>query len=275
MANEILGQRFSLTYISHPELLPDSPRMRRRLAHLLFDWGDGSWLHGKMCSELGVSLSHVGCGTRTYWPKAMVERLELRDVLDAITLVFGKVYRDDDKQEFRREVARIFREEHVSYVVDDVGGVHLAVDAAFQQARASAVSGLGASRYDGVRTSLDAAQAALDMLPQDGKAALRNIFFANEALFRLIFPAAHQLGTGEIQKHLKPAVDAKFCEDATAQRASHKLVAQYVSWVEAAHFYRHEPGTEEPAQPPIDLSISMVSSGMGWLRWLRHFDKAK
>lgn len=276
MTQHQTGQRFSLNYISHPELLPDSTRMRRRLGLLFFSQCKGSDLRDSLNKELGVGLSATGCASEYYWPKAMVA-VELRDVLDTVTIVHnylneGFYFNPDDTAKFLREVQRIFQEERVRYYVDEKGGVHLAVDSAFEQTRISSVQALSSNRYEGVRTSLDEAYAALDQLPPDGKTALRQVFFSNESLFRLIFPKAHQLGKGEMQKHLKPAVDQKYSGQSPALHAAQKQLSQYIEWVSGAHFYRHEPGSEEPSQPPLEMAIHYVTSGTAWLRWLHNFD---
>lgn len=272
------GLRFSLNYISHPELLPDSQRMRRRLGLLFFSQCEGDRLRDRLIKELGVDLSNMGCRYEHYWPNAMIA-LELRDVLDTVTIVHDYLRNDiysgpEEPTDFLRDVRRIFQEERVRYTVDEQGGVHLAVDAAFEQVRISSVQALNSSRYEAVRASLEGAYSALDQLPPDGKTALRQVFFANESLFRLIFPKAHQLGKGEMQKHLKPAVDRKYSELTPAIHAAQKQLSQYTEWVSGAHFYRHEPGSEEPSQPPIEMAIHYVTSGTAWLRWLQKFDES-
>lgn len=273
------GVRFSLNYISHPELLPDSARMRRRLGLLFFNTCDGSKLRQKMNSELGTDLKSNACATEPYWRQAMIA-VELRDVLDTVTIVYGTlcdggIVIKEQVDHYVSEVRRIFYEERVRYKLDDKGGVHLAVDAAFEQTRISSVQALSAPRYAGVRKALEEAYNALDGIPPDGKAAMRHAFFANESLFRLIFPNAHQLGKGELDKYLKPAVDAKYQGLLPAVYAAQKQFTQYTNWVAGAHFYRHEPGAEEPIQPPLEMAIHYVTAGTAWLRWLQGFDAAK
>src|ERR1700757_1696046 len=47
-----------------------------------------------------------------------------------------------------------------------------------------------------------------------------------------------------------------------------KMLSSLKDWVDAAHFYRHEPGTEDVAQPPLPLALYLVSTGASHLRWL-------
>lgn len=262
------GKRFSHVYISHPELLADSKRMRRRIGYILYRFG-GEGLAAHLNRELGVKLSAYDGRFEAYWPDAM-EIVELRDVLDAITVVAQRS--GSLRVDLIQEVRRVFREERVRYDVDDEGGVHLVVDTAFEQVRISAIRRLAGPRYDGVRHHFEAAYTALDDIPPDAKAAMRNVFFATEGLFRLMFPKAHQLSGSEIRKHLKARIDDTYAGKKPAIHAAQKQVEQLVDWVDGAHFYRHEPGTEEPAQPPFEMAVQYVSSGASWLRWLCEFD---
>ncbi|KQQ73648.1 hypothetical protein ASF70_07500 [Rhizobium sp. Leaf321] len=61
------------------------------------------------------------------------------------------------------------------------------------------------------------------------------------------------------------------CHDAGHQVASKQLKA-LKDWIDGSHFYRHEPGSEEPNQPLLDKAILMVSKACACLRWLRGFD---
>lgn len=264
------GVRFSLNYLVQPELLPDSLRMRRRIGSLVFRYG-GDELVVLLNRRLGTAISYSNCSYEFVWPRHF-ETTELRDVLDAITIV---AWRSGDLvPAYINEARKIFQEEQVRYRIDDKGGVHFAVDHAFELARIATVSALGAPRYNGVREALDKAYTALDQTPPDGKAAIRATFFACESLFRLTYPSAHQLGVAEMNKYLKAAVDQRYDGQKPALYAAQKQLRQFLDWVEGAHFYRHEPGTEEPSQPPLELAVHYVTAGTAWLRWMHGFDAA-
>ena len=275
------GVRFSLNYISHAELLPDSKRMRRRLAVVFCNHVDGSELLELIHSELGIELPVYSPSRPSSWTEA-IEKADLRDVLDTITLVAQMVRGDDEYpacmryEEYRDLIAvfgRILKEEHVQYRIDDLGGIHFSIDLAYEQNRISVIQGLSDQRYGSVRQSIDDASTSLDDIPPDGKGAIRHIFSANECLFRLIFPNAKRLGTKELQAHLKPLIDSRYSGQSPTLAVAHKQLAQYVEWVAGAHFYRHEQGAEEPTQPPLEMAVHFVSTGTSWLRWLRTFDQ--
>lgn len=268
MGSEIeSGRRFSQIYLIPEELLRDSSRMRRRIGSVVFSYARD--VRKLLNDEIGIPLSSFASGTADYWPNAFA-KMELRDVLDAITVVARRLVH---MESFIKEIQRIFDEEHVSYTLDELGGVHFRVDAEFERSRISAIGVLGGSRYEGVRDQIERAYRALDGIPPDGKLAVRSAFFSAEGLFRLMFPNAHQLSSSEVAKYLRPLVDQRISDKRPALQVTLKQLEAFKDWIDAAHFYRHESGTEEPAQPPLELAILMVSQAASYLRWLQQFDR--
>jgi hypothetical protein len=274
---DLTGVRFSQLYMRRDGLEPDSVRMRNRLAVLFSQNNDGYEVGRLIKGTLGLrpttSLIHD-----FEWANFLAKS-ELRDVLDIVTLAYHHIGSKDVRlaparqQTFLSAVARIFAEEQVGYRVDEQGVVHYAVDQAFEHGRQSAVLALSGERFNGVRTLFEDAYKALDKIPPDGKAALRFSFFATESLFRLMFQSSHQLSAAEVQKHLEPFLNAHYAGQKPAVHMAQKLAASFRDWIDGAHFYRHEPGAEEPAQPPIELAIYMVSEAAGHLRWLAQLDQ--
>lgn len=281
MTEDTLGVRFSQNYLLRSDLMPDSQRMRRRIGTLVGSQNIGRF-GDILASELGIRLDPRLNNYASLWPEASV-KLELRDFLDLITIRFQNLtneHYDPDglakrkmKIHFLAEARRIFREEQVGYRIDDQGGVHFLVDAAFEISRVSVISGLGTARYTTPRSLFEAAMACLDCSPPDPKGAIRNTFFALEGLFRLMYPTAHQLSGGEVVKHLKPTVDELYKDQKPAIYVAQKQIASFREWIDAAHFYRHEPGTEEPTQPPMEIALELIGQGAAWLRWLVVIDK--
>jgi hypothetical protein len=278
-----IGQRFSQTYLASPELLPDSMRMRRRIGHLIGD----TFLRDfpdLLAKELGIPLDRASGTYDSYWP-TFLGKIAIGDVLDTITIRYRSLsmhFYDADgsetakaKRAFLNDVRRIFAEERVRYRIDDGGGVHFTIDEAFENVRIAAVTQLGQPRYAGARHLFEEAFLALDGSPPDGKGAIRSIFFAAENLFRLMFPSSAQLNAGEVLKNLKPVLDSMYSEQKPAVYVAQKQISAFREWIDGAHFYRHEPGTEDPAQPPLDLAIYMVSQGMAHIRWLIKIDESR
>ncbi|MBS7588271.1 hypothetical protein KHC24_13105 [Ancylobacter defluvii] len=274
MTDSTIGSRFSLSYLRSPELLPDSQRMRRRIAALIIDLGGLGSLKEIIKSELGI----ISFGYQSDFPSFMAS-IELRDVLDIVTIYYNDIGRWDDvngdhrKLAFINNVRRIFSEENVRYRVDDKGGVHFSVDSEFEHSRISVISSLAASRYASALQSYENAMLCLDAVPPDGKGAIRSAFFAAECTFRLMFPSASQLNGTEVNKYLKPLVDQLFAAQRPAINVSQKQLSSFREWIDGCHFYRHEPGTEEPAQPPLGLAVLIVSQAGAFLRWLAQLDQ--
>jgi hypothetical protein len=219
--------------------------------------------------ELGIK---VNVGDASHWPR-YCDNCELRDLLDGITITHQYLTARAAGDIWLKGVRRIFTELHLAYEIDDQGIVHPSVDQEFQRNRTSTVAGLQASRYANSLAAFQRVSDELSAVPPNGKDAWRAVFGAVEGLFRLMFPAAHQLNAGLVDVHLAPLIQTLHAQDAIASRAAIKQLASFKDWVDASHFYRHEPGSEEPVQPPIDLAILAISNGTAFLRWLIALDQ--
>jgi hypothetical protein len=277
------GLRFSQLYLPKTEPMPDSARMRRRIGSIIGETnvaGFGDAVRG----ALGVKLKRdPSYGFN--WPE-IIEEMELRDVLDTITVryqtlisrnTYGSIENDKTaawRKMFVYQVRKVFTEEHVHYILDDLGGVHFAVDAEFARTNLSTIGALQIGRYNNVRTQFDGALAALDNVPPDGKAGIRLCFTAAEGLYCLMFPRRNQLKSQMLSEDLKPLLEA-FYTDQRARLVAQKQLSGFREWIDAAHFYRHEPGTEEPAQPPLEIAVELISVGAAMIRWLARIDASK
>ena len=173
---------------------------------------------------------------------------------------------------WRDVVRQIFAQEHLE--IDDAGGVHPNVDQEFQNNLASALAGLQSQRYQNVRDLVESASRYLSSEPPNYKQAWRATLSAVEGLFGLMFPYV-RLSADEVERHLRPVVQRVYEDDATAQRAAQRMVTGLKEWVEASHYYRHQPGAAEPAQPPADVAILAISHGASLLRWLAGLDEVR
>ena len=267
------GKRFSHVYIKRGEPVQDSFRMRRRLASLLQQEYRSN--AARVERELGISGPFTSGQT---WYEHL-EKWALKDVLDLVTIVYRELvtqanergYAHHMARDWLQEVQRIFSEENVHYRVDTQGGVHFHFDEEFAHNQAATIAALNGSRYANALHSFEGALAALSQAPPDGKAAIRSTFAALEGLFRLMFPGSPRLTAKEAEK-LQPLIQRLHPADATALRASDKMLDAFKEWIEAAHFYRHDPGKEEVAQPPLTLAVYVCSVGASHLRWLAELD---
>lgn len=274
------GERFSHVYLKRGEPTQDNFRMRRRLASLVDAHSQLDGFGTALENALGVRMryNHVGVDWDHFF-----EKCQLSDLLDAVTvgyrLLIQKARSDRYGQTKPRDwlvnVQSIFDEENVCYEVDDSGGVHLRVDDEFERTRASTIAALNGSRYSNVLAEFERADSAFVETLPNGKGAIRATFSAAEGLFRLMFPTAPRLAASEIEKHLSSALQRIYSGDPTAARAAAKVQSSFKEWVDAAHFYRHEAGKEEVAQPPLALAINLVSLGASYIRWLAEIDAGR
>jgi hypothetical protein len=276
-----LGQRFSHVYLRSDKLVQDSSRARRRTAGLFSDTGDLKDVGAFITRELGVDLPYGYVGVD--WAKAF-KSFEARDFLDIISVACRYLDQrrsagyiaSDTKQRLVTEAARIFAEENLCYELDSQGGVHFRVDAQFAVTTTAAIAALSRPRYANAREQFEDALSALAQPDIDGKRAIRGVFNAVECLYRLMFPSVAKLSAADATKgSLQSNVQAIYQSDPTAQRAASKSVQAFGDWVDACHNYRHEVGQEEPAQPPLDLAIQLISGGATWLRWLIDVDSQR
>jgi hypothetical protein len=253
MASYMIPARFSQFYIDQQNPSPDSARARHRLAKLLEKFTEQSERTFELVqfleAELGISIN---VPNHVHWER-FCKNADIRDLLDLITLTHTYLQRKGLNLAFWRDAARrIFTEERMSYEIDDSCVVHPAVDKEFQRNRHATVAGLQSSRYANCLASFERVSDELSSQPPDGKAAWRAVFTAVEGLFRLMFLSAPQLNSASVETHLSPLVQKLYATDPSAQRAAMRQLASLKDWVDSSHNYRHEPGSEEPVQPPID-----------------------
>jgi len=270
------GERFSALYVRPEDPTPDSSRARHRVGVLFRETvfkvpTDG--LARYLDQELGIPVPGEGRHS-SHWQQYLRDCC-IPQFLDIITLVYRYLFyhfSEETARQWRDGVRRIFAEENLAYKIDEVGGVHPAIDREFQRNRASTVAGLESDRYDNVRELFERASSYLSGDPPKYVEAWRATFSAVEALFALMFPYT-RLTAEDIDRRLQPVVQRAYASDTTAERAAQRMAAGFRDWVEASHIYRHQPGAAEPAQPPADVAVLAISFGASLLRWLTGLDE--
>lgn len=271
------GQRYTHVYVDRGRPETDSATMRRRLAAAISGKKDLNDFGDVVPKELGVDVPWGSMGHD--WVEFFRDS-SISVVLDTITVahhhlvarVRSGMYDPGASEKLRKEVERIFAEENVGYQIDPQGGIHPLVDAEFDANRRATISALRGTRYANVLNGVEKAQGSLSEIPPDGKDGIRNTFAAAEGLFKLMFPTELRLTASALGKQLGPLVQRAYGGNSVALRSASKLVTSFGEWVDAAHNYRHEPGSEEIAQPPFDLAVNMVSLGNSFIRWLAELD---
>lgn len=266
--------RFSLAYVTDPQLVEDRKRARVRMAALFRSLGffdHDEHYAAEIALQIGVRVPvHINYHDFDRF----FENFPIGEILDALTAIFGAIPDEHDKRSWLSGLATIFAEERLSYRLTQQGGVRRLIDKEFDRNLASAISTLSSSRYSAVRAEVERILPLLSEHPSANKAAIRATFDAAETLFKLTFRAAPRLATGDASKFLEPALQRMANSDAAAQSASLKMLKAFLDWIEAAHVYRHAQALEEPVEPPLGLTILLISTGVANVRWLAEIDAA-
>jgi hypothetical protein len=272
-----VGEYFSRSYLWADKPFADDVRARHRLATYLDEYfSERDYEIGKFIEqELGISCRRIGA-TRYYvdW-KSLLKELDVRDFLDVTTAAIKfepqhKKYKGHavvvyNLLEFAR---RVFVEQNLAYRIDEKGGVHPSIDAAFSISSAGLLRNLSHSGLDAAREHIAQAERSLLAGSFDGRQAIRSVFDAAENLLKVVFPRATQLNTPTIIDKLGPFLIESSGESKPERQASEKLVKSFIDWVEAAHFYRHASGGIEVEQPSESFSVAIVSQGFSFVRWI-------
>lgn len=284
------GKRFSHTYISQDAPLKDSKKARFRIAKHCETSCPRPKSNGRYMSkdyhkpavnaiehELGIRFASPSTSgsLRERWDWYF-NRVTVVELLDTITVVADTLHSEyekyDRREAFLEKTRRIFQEENLAYTIDEAGGIHPLVDAAFSADYSSAVSGLSGERHAATLEAVSNIDSALLQDTPDYRGAIRAIFAANENLFKLMY-SVPRLDARTAGDKIGKALQAIYDGHPTQRSASAKLLESYKDWINGAHFYRHEEGAEEPSQPSEQLAILMISQGLSYVRWLAGLDR--
>ncbi len=284
------GKRYSQQYVARGAPEPDSKKARFRLAGLCedvlapfdrrvrsFDNTDYDKRAQKLVErKLGIRFATAIGGQLFYSWQLYFERVAVLEMLDTITVVTSVLHQrfpDGDRPTwFVREARRIFTEENLAYEIDDLGGVHPLIDAEFTRQMAATIAGLDAPRYEASAASIAKIDDQLLQDPPDYIGAIRAVFGACENTFKLMYDVP-RLDTRAAENHIGRDQQRLYEGHPTAQSASAQFLKGFKGWIDAAHWYRHEPGVETPNQPPAELAIQLISQGLGHVRWLVALDR--
>jgi hypothetical protein len=272
------GERFSRLYLQPSDPMPDSAKARHRVGalfreHVFSDHAER--LADYLGQQVGVLVPNRGKYS-SHWHE-FVRECPTADFLDAIPIVYRYLFwhvGDETARWWRDVVRKIFAEEGLAYDIDDVGGIHPAVDREFQRNVVSAIATLRSERYQKCSELLESASNHLNADPPNCKQAWRSTILAVEGLFGSMFPYA-RMTPDEIKRCLRSEIERAYPGDATAQRAAQSMLVSFQEWVEASDNYRHKAGGAEDADPPADIAIWAISCGAALLRWLAGLDELR
>ena len=171
-------------------------------------------------------------------------------------------------------MSRVFKEENLSYTVDENCVVHYFVDQCFDADRRSALAVIGGVKYQAVRAEFEEAYKSLDVVPPDTKEAVRRVFEALEIMYKLMTGEGgrSRLSARDVKEKLGPLLLAACATSPTEQQSLPKFVEAFASWVDAVHWYRHGQGVQEPDPPSMTYAVTLISTGAAFLRLMAIVD---
>ena len=261
--------RYGQLYVDRGKPKTDSDCFRKCLATYLAALGPGRTHLGDELQMLRLKLGiDIGASGGVSLAELFLNA-ELRDVLDSITLLHSR-----DRPEahvfgtrWLALVAEVFAEEHMAYRLDDRGGVHPFVDAEFQANQTAALEALSQTRFGEARTDFETAFRHLRS--GEGKSAIRSMFPAVEVAAKVLFPGAlSRLMPNDLDKLIKPRIQARYIGNEPAIDAALQLLGGFRQWIIASQPYRHGQEVQEPVEPPHDFLVAHLSTGAAFLRWM-------
>ena len=201
--------------------------------------------------------------------------LELSDFLDVVTAVIR--FSPEKRQNINGSLTvtsllkftrRVFSEQNLAYRIDERGGCHPFIDAAFSIQTESLIRSLSAKDLNQANLHISQAEKSLLSGSLDGRQAIRSTFDAAENLAKLIVNGATHLNKTLINDQIQKFMLSNGGGSRTEINATKKLVSSFAVWVEAGHFYRHASGSVEDDPPSESFAIAFVSQGFSFVRWI-------
>lgn len=271
-----MGMRFSRVYLDAPSRVTDNPRLRVRVSEFFYAnfYDAGDLARKTLKSELGVPIPG---NYETPAVRDFLQSCDLHDFLDSLTILWQVLDhiaggRPEPSAAWVAFVNRAMKETGVSFELDERGGVHPVVDAAFVASRQATLSGLEMAKHASAREHFEQAYAALDGASPNTGQAVREMHLSVEAAFRQRFPKASRIDVSEINNLLKPLVVKRL--RGPELEAAKLMLTSAGNFITAGHQFRHGSGEPEPSPPSMELTVWMLSQGTAFLRWLIAFSEA-
>jgi hypothetical protein len=268
-------QRYSQLYIEKGNPFSDSPRFRNRLAAFVLRRCEDRicWeIYNEIKEKIGPEILFLSGWTTTVGN--FLQRGELRDILDSITVVYNVLLSkrvnlplDRGPIAWRSHVETIINEENLRYRIDELCIVHPHIDFEFEKNRTSSIASLDGARFNEARADLEAAY--LHLRNDEGKQAIRMMFPAVETTIKVLFPGMlSRLMPNEVDKILKPLILSRYHGNDPAIESGNRMMESFKDWIIASQPYRHGQEVQDCSPPPIDLVVAFISAGAMFVRWI-------
>jgi hypothetical protein len=161
---------FRRLYLRPDSPIPDSPRLRRRLATIVPElwfttFEERNELGGWMASAFGIDVDHYeSMAGGVFEFEVFFLKADIHDLIESITAIarFFAIRQLGNANAWVALVRGLFAEEHMAYRIDDDGVVHPLVDQAFEAARTSVIGALTGDAFNAARAHFENPIAALE-----------------------------------------------------------------------------------------------------------------
>lgn len=264
------ASRFSQLYIEKGEPSNDSERFRNRLGAYA---SDTRHVPPQIFTTFLQAFTAATGAIVSYPPSyhKIFRYSELRDALDAITVLFCELRNHDLYRrsnyavKWQKLVAATIREENINFRIDENCVVHPLVDAEFQINRTETLAILSLKEFRSVQVEFESAYE--NFRKQNNKAAVIAMFQALEILALLVAPdsGSKTLNEAFAKKGLNKSVQKIYHGD-MEKKIVDSIFSGFGLFVNSLHIYRHGQGTPEPVVPSNELTIHILSLGTSYLR---------
>jgi len=222
--------------------------------------------------EVGISVPR---GVNSFSIDRFFKNEKIEDVLDAITVVYEGLEETTPRrgahrrhgEEFRVFVNQVFKEEGIAYLMSADGSVNFNPDEEFEANRTLTLGALAEPQFNAALTAFNNAYSAFHSEPPNYKSALKDIFEANESIFKNI-TKEERLTKHCIVKSKSTLSTLAKNPDPTSSKAFDSILNSYIGWVDAMHNYRHAGGGTVYDNPTLEFTTLALSNGSAYLRWL-------
>ncbi len=274
------GQFFTDLYIDKGKPVSDNKRFRISLyAHFQKIVPDSKFgdLADFIALYKGIKIGVIGgyTGSHYKWDEFFLIG-HINDILNIITLVWKILssYNTNLSNQWINSVNYCFREHNLIYQADEQGGVHYYQDEEFESLYISTLSCLESPRYKQIAEAFKHSYEMLNSQLNQNKFAIRSIFEAIEIMYKIMIKAKgrDRLTAENVKNKLLPIIQSYYTSlDQIARNVSQGLVNSFMDWTDSVHDYRHGQITIR-TNPPLDLTILIMSLGASYLRWLVTID---
>lgn len=279
-SNRPLGKLFSEVYREKGVPVSDNKKFRVQLSGFfsqVFHYRVHYSLYTYLKTQAGIEVPYLSGYETVYRFEEFILGCPVDELLDCITHFARFANRMDEPKAKERWISQVqfaFDTQNISYAMDDEGGVHHRIDAAYKHSKTLTLTCLSASNFAAAHEEIEKAFDFLTQRPPDNKMAVVNAFLAAENVFKITIGAKNGLTKAEAMTSLTPLVQKIYAEQGEATRqATGRLVSSFASWADACHPYRHGQHDEKVIAPPDEVAITLVTVAADYIRWLVELSK--